>query len=168
MKKLANYGRTFVLLIWKKRFIGLAAMVLVVALSLPQMIEANDGLDQAMQAFIQAMQSRNSQGVLAAFSRKTPWRYVTFSSFTKKLNSRASVTYAEMARDFKARGGYWYDKFMENRPTEHFRDEYFRGQKWPRYGNTFFPGPKESSGLYIKWRQEGGNWVIAEIGEYLT
>jgi len=151
-----------------KKFMGVAALVLVVALSLPQMLEANDGLDQAMQAFIQAVQNRNSQGVLAAFSHKTLWRYVTFNSFTKKVNSRVTVTYAEMARDFKARKGWWYDKFMENPPTEHFRDEYFRGQKWLRHGTTFFPGPKETSGLYIKWRQEGGNWVIAEIGEYLT
>lgn len=153
------------------KFIRVTGLLLVMALCFPQMVlaaEANDGLDRAMQTFTQAMHSRDRQGVLAAFSRTTPWKYISFNGFTNKQDSQSSVTYAEMAREFKARKGFWYDKFMENRPTEHFRDEYFHGQKWLRQGNTFFANPKEPSGFFLKWRQEGGKWVIAEIGEYLT
>ena len=134
-----------------------SVVILGLTLSLAgQVSPAADGMDRAMQAFTQAVQSRDSQGVLAAFSPGSPWKYVLFSSTDgkRKIEGQVTITYAEMARDFKARRGNWYYKFIENRPTEHFCDEYFRGQKWLRHGNTLFPGPKETSGLYIKWRRQ--------------
>lgn len=149
---------------------GYSGLVLAVGLCLPQTVlgaKPDDGLDRAMQDFVQAVQSRSSQGVLAAFSRTTPWKYLAFHPITDKLESQVTVSYAEMAREFKARKGEWYYMFMENRPTEHFRDENFRGQKWLRRGTTFYSNSKEPKGFYIKWRQEGDRWVIAEIRDYL-
>lgn len=156
--------------IQRKWGMSMAGLVLSMGLCLPQTVlgaKTADGLDRAMQDFVQAVQSRNSQGVLVAFSRTTPWKYVLFNPITDKLESQVTVPYAEMARDFKARKGEWYYKFLENRPTEHFRDENFRGQKWLRQGTTFFANPEKPTGFYIKWRQEGNGWVIVEIRDYL-
>jgi hypothetical protein len=46
-----------------KRLIGVAGLLLVMALCFPQMVlaaEADDGLDRAMQAFKQAVHNRDS------------------------------------------------------------------------------------------------------------
>jgi hypothetical protein len=153
-----------------KNKLGIVALVaLVLAFTwVGCCLAAEDDLDRAMQSFVQAMQARNTQEVLGAFSRTSPWKYKSFNAMTNKLDSQVAVSFAEMAKDFKARKGNWYYMFIENRPTEHFRDENFRGQKWLRKGNTFFANPKEPTGFYIKWRQDGKKWVIAEIGDYVS
>jgi len=145
----------------------LAGLVLVVALCLPQMVqsvEANDDLDQAMQALIQAVRSQNSQGVLAAFSRSTPWRYVDYEPPDLQQFTQKTVTYAEMARDFKARRG-WYQYFLVDREGGcNIREEFRPGMKWHRQGTTFVRHPNDPKVFYLKWRQEGSKWVIAEFG----
>lgn len=146
------------------KFMGVAALVLVVALSLPQMLEANDGLDQAMQNFVQAMQSRNTQGVLAAFSRTSPWRYVDYEPPDLKQFTQKTVTSAEMARDFKARTG-WYQYFLVDPEGGcNIREEFRPGMEWHRRGTTFVRHPDDPKVCYLKWRQERGKWVIAEFG----
>ena len=146
--------------------VGLA-LALAVAMNLPQMAakaEAADDLDRAMQAFIQAMQSRNSQGGLAAFSRTAPWRYVVYEQHELKQFTQKTVTYAEMARDFKARIG-WYQYFLIDREWGcNIREEFRPGMKWHRRGTTFVRHPDDPKVFYLKWRQEGSKWVIAEFG----
>lgn len=150
-----------------KNFIGMAGLVLALALCLPQMVvkaEADDGLDRAMQAFIQDMRSCNSHGVLAAFSRITPWRYMVYEPPDLRQFSQKTVTYAEMARDFKARKG-WYQFFLVDRNWGcNIREEFRPGMEWHRTGTTFVRHPNDPKVFFLTWRQEGGRWVIAEFG----
>lgn len=150
-----------------KKIIGVAGLVLALALCLPQMVvkaEANDDLDQAMQTFVQAIRSRNSHGVLAAFSRTAPWRYVDYEPPDLKQFTQKTVTYAEMARDFKARKG-WYQYFLVDPEGGcNIREEFRPGMKWHRQGTTFVRHPNDPKVFYLKWRQEGSKWVIAEFG----
>lgn len=156
-----------------KKFMGMAGLVLVMILCIAQIaqeVEANDGLDQAMQAFVQAMKIKNSQGVLAAFSRTTPWRFVSYTMSYKgsemvcKLYDQKSYHYSEMERDFKARSG-WYNFFMvDGAPNTGETSAIRSTDKWHRRGTTFVVDPKNPKFFYVKWGQEGQKWVITEIG----
>lgn len=124
----------------------------------------SDGLDETMEAFIQAVRSRNSPGVLAGFSRSTPWRYVSYTIGTNHVY-RKVVDYGKVARDFKAHKG-WYEFFMIDTTEGTERPLGSRTPtKWHRRGLTFVVYPDEPKAFYIKWRQERDKWVIAEIGE---
>ena len=154
---------------WSKHkyFIGMAGLFLALALCLPQMVqrvEATDDLDQAMQNLIQAVRGRNSQGVLAAFSRTAPWLYVQYTIGTNHV-SQKTVVYGKVQRDFKARKG-WYEFFMIDKTEGTERPLGSRTPtKWHRRGTTFLVNPEYPNAFYFKWRKEGGRWVIAEIGE---
>jgi len=55
-----------------KKLIGVAGLLLALALWMPQLVLGtgpDGGLDCAMQAFSNAMKSKNAAGILAAFSR---------------------------------------------------------------------------------------------------
>jgi hypothetical protein len=123
------------------------------------------GVDGAMGAFSQAMHWKNPQGVLAAFSRQTPWRYIDYEIGTGKELSSRMVTFAQMAADFQRRTG-WYRVFMDEPHGYTFMVEFIHGKPWPRRGAETFVLPEAgTSKTHITWRQEGGRRVIAEIGE---
>jgi hypothetical protein len=123
------------------------------------------GVDAAMQAFSQAMYRKNPQGVLAAFSRTSPWRYVNYEIGTGKVRSSRMVSFAQMAADFQGKTG-WYRFFLDEPDGYTFMVEFIHGKPWHRRGaNKFVPPEVGTSKTHITWRQEGGRWVIAEIGE---
>lgn len=123
------------------------------------------GLGQAMNAFVQAMVSKDSQGVLAAFSPQQPWRFVGYEIGTGRQNASNMVNFAQMSNDFQTRGG-WYHFFFDEPNGYTFRLNFLKGVKWKKQGTTFHRASKDKSVRhYIKWRQEGGRWVIAEIGD---
>ena len=123
------------------------------------------GPDAAMQAFIQAMHRKNPQGVLAAFSRQSPWQYVSYEIGSgKELSSRA-VSFKQMAADFQRKTG-WYNFFFAKPNGYTFMVLFLRGEPWHQRGADIFVPPEAGTArTHISWRQEGGRWVIAEIGE---
>ena len=47
-----------------------------------------------------------------------------------------------------------------------FRVNFLDGKMWKKRGPHTFVAPDSDSGnTYVAWRQEGGTWVIAQIGE---
>jgi hypothetical protein len=154
----------------KESFISVSAvaLVLTMALCFPQIVlaaEANGGLDQAMQTFSQAIHNRNSQVVLASFSRATPCRFIDYDNVNYKPVYQTTVSYTQLARDFKTRKG-WYEILLTDRKSSGavFREDFGPGKKWHRQGTTFVLHPDNPNVFYLKWRQEGGKWVIVEIG----
>jgi len=123
------------------------------------------GVDGAMGAFIQAMHRKIPQGVLAAFSRQSPWRYVNYEIGSGRELSPRMVSFKQMAADFQRKTGW--DNFFFAKPNGYtFMVLFLRGEPWHQRGaNTFVPPEVGTAKTHITWRQEGGRWVIGEIGE---
>ena len=147
-----------------KKAVWLAILVLtVLALGQVQWAGAQDS-EAAMRDFTQAMFKKNPQGVLAAFSRQSPWRYVAFEIGSGKQLSAEMIAPAKMATDFQKKTG-WYNFFLAEPNGYTFMVLFFEGKPWKKRGpDTFAPSDGDTK-TRIKWRQEGSRWVIAEIAE---
>jgi hypothetical protein len=135
----------------------------VMGLSYAQWTEAQT-VDAAMNDFTQAMYRKNPQKVLAAFSQQSPWRYVNFEIGSGKQMGSQMITPNKMSADFQKKTG-WYSFFFAEPNGYTFMVLFFEGKPWKKQGSDRFTPPGSDSKTYIKWRQEGGKWVIAEIGE---
>ncbi len=145
------------------------AVVLALLLVMPGAGSAADskdsGLQKAMKSFVQAMVRKDSNGILAAFSQRNPWRFVGYEIGTGRPLESKMVSFAQMSRDFRARKG-WYHFFFDDPNGYTFRINFGKGEVWKRRGTTYARSSGDRSVRhYIKWRQEGGKWVIAEIGD---
>ena len=151
--------------------IGIVVLLMTLALCLPQLVlgaGADGGLDRTMQVFVAAVKSRNPAGILAAFSRTTPWQHVTYDVTNQsRVGSRTAVTYTQMERDFHKKTG-WYDRFFGFEGAQMLCDNINYMGKGITKGTTFTPVDSTLGRFYIKWRQEGGRWVIEEIGETVS
>jgi hypothetical protein len=126
---------------------------------------ADQGPDQAMRAFIDAVVRRDKAGILASFSTTSPWQYVGYEIGTGKIIAKKMVTYQVMAKDFAGRQG-WYRFFFDEPDGYTFRINFRAGEMWKKKGpNTFVCPQSDSGNTYVTWRQEGGKWVIQRIGE---
>lgn len=144
--------------------VWLATLALtVVGLGLAQWSEAQE-VDAAMHNFTQAMYQKNPQKVLAAFSRQSSWKYVNFEIGSGKQLSSRMVPFNKMATDFQKKTG-WYNFFFAEPNGYTFMVLFFEGKPWEKHGSDRFTPPGSDAKTFIKWRQEGGKWVISEIGE---
>jgi hypothetical protein len=126
---------------------------------------ADQGPDQAMRAFIDAVVQRNPAGILASFSKASPWQYVGYEIGTGKIISKKMIPYAVMAKDFAGKQG-WYRFFFDDPDGYTFRINFRAGEMWKKKGPATFVCPQSDSGnTYVTWRQEGGTWVIQRIAE---
>ncbi len=123
------------------------------------------GVNEAMQSFIQAMAQKNLPGILAAFSQQAPWKYQPYEIGTGRLLKAAVVSPKKMADDFQKKQG-WYNFFLAEPNGYTFRLNFMRHQPWKKRGADTFVAPDSDSGnTYVKWRLEGQRWVIGVIGE---
>lgn len=122
-------------------------------------------VNEAMQSFIQAMAQKKPDGILAAFSQQTPWKYQPYEIGTGRPLKAAVVAPKQMATDFQKKQG-WYNFFLEEPDGYTFRLNFMRNLPWKKRGADTFVAPESDSGnTYVKWRPEGQRWVIAVIGE---
>jgi len=132
---------------------------------------ANDkegaALYAAMRRFINALQNKDRAAFLAAFSRSAPFHALNPQNIGSKTHYRAAVSYAELAADVnKKQGWYWtYLERGEKGDMDAFVDNLQGGKAWTRVpGNKFVPpGSELTSSTFVKWRKQGGRWVIEEI-----
>ena len=142
-------------------------MVLVMAMMSCGYIQqaCAQGVNEAMQSFIQAMAQKNPNGILSGFSQQTPWRYQPYEIGTGRPLKAAVVNPKRMADDFQQKQG-WYDFFLADPNGYTFRLNFMRNKPWKKRGADTFVAPESDSGnTYVKWRLEGQRWVIAVIGE---
>jgi hypothetical protein len=126
---------------------------------------ADQGPDQAMRSFIDAMVRKDKSAVLAFFSPTSPWQYMGYEIGTNKVVANKMINYQVMAKDFAAQKG-WYGFFFHEPNGYTFRVNFLDGKMWKKRGpNTFVCPQSESGNTYITWKQEGGKWVIQKIGE---
>jgi hypothetical protein len=152
-----------------KKFICMIVLLLALALCLPRLVlgaEADGNLDRAMQAFVNAVKSKNAAGILAAFSRTNPWILVIYDVNNQRVPaSRTPVSYTRMQADFRNKTGLYEDFFGFEGPQMLCDNIIYMKKGIIRKGTTFTPGDRTLGRFYITWRQEGGKWVISEIGE---
>ena len=118
-------------------------------------------LDVAMRKFIRALKKRDVEGFLSLFSRQK------FFYANNPMNAmRVAISYAELAADLRKKGD-WYFTYLERGDGgdyDVFVDNIGEGEMWRVDGVRYVPpGSEISSPTYVKWRREGGKWVIDEI-----
>ncbi len=121
----------------------------------------------AMRRLINALQNKDRTAFLASFSRSSPFFALNPQNIGSKTHYRAAVSYSQLAADLnKKRGLYWtYLVRGEGGERDSFVDNLQSGKAWTRVpGNKFVPpGAEITSSTFVKWRKEGGRWVIEEI-----
>jgi hypothetical protein len=116
---------------------------------------ADQGPDQAMRAFNDAVVRKDAAAVLSFFPRNSRWQYFAYEIGTGKLVTVRTITASEMKRDFAKKQG-WYEEFFSEGPGYFFGVNFLHGTKWKKTGpNTF--------NNCITWKQEGDKWVIEKI-----
>lgn len=126
---------------------------------------AGKDLDKTMKSFIDAMVRKDKSAVLSFFSQSSPWKYVSYEIGTVKVTGTSMVSYAVMAKDFANKKG-WYGFFFHEPNGYTFQVNFQKGVMWKKKGADTFVYPQSHlDKTYIKWKQEGGKWVIQEIGE---
>jgi hypothetical protein len=133
-------------------------------------------LEAAMREYIDALAARDDRRFLALFTRTTPVLVVD------NIESPAHVgtlTAAEMARDFRKRDGWYHVIFGENvdpvtgdRELDYYAEGFDNRMMWRRHGPGLYVKPWSSldDGLrrmsYVRWKKDGGRWVVEEIGHF--
>lgn len=119
----------------------------------------------AMRKFVASLKNQDVKTFLSLFSRRKPWRYVGTITEARQV---MVVRYSVLARELTNKTG-WYETLFEAEGLDCFRDHIVssEGKMWKRLsGNKFVPPNDEGDGrVYVKWRKEGGGWVVDEIGE---
>jgi hypothetical protein len=153
-----------------KLYLGIILLLVTSGIGYAQGLYKN-GPDQAMRAFVSAIKSRNATSVLAAFSKTTPWQNAQYGTDRPGVvANRVRITYGQLSNDFSHHKG-WYQQFLGTNPEPEIEGCYTladiikKVSKWYKSGNTFGISSGKSPPFYIKWRPEGGKWVIAEIGD---
>jgi hypothetical protein len=121
----------------------------------------------AMRKFINALRSRNTTAFLSLFSRTRPFYHLNPMNVGSKEHFRYRITYARLAADVRKKGELYYlliergdggnyDAFVDHVPD---------GTMWIRVKGSKFVPPDSNitSHTYVRWRKEGGRWVIDEI-----
>jgi hypothetical protein len=126
---------------------------------------ADQGPDQAMRSFIDAVVRKDKSAILSFFSPSSPWQYLGYEIGTGKVVANKMVKYEVMAKDFGAKKG-WYGFFFDEPNGYTFRVNFSKGEMWKNKGPNTFVCPQSHSGnTYVTWKPEGGKWVIQKIGE---
>ena len=126
---------------------------------------SDQGPDQAMRAFIDAMVRKDKSAVLAFFSPGSPWQYMGYEIGTNKVVANKMVSYPVMTKDFAAKQG-WYGFFFHEPNGYTFRVNFLGGKMWKKSSPNTFVSPDSDSGRpAITWKPEGGKWVIQKISE---
>ncbi|HEX8210996.1 MAG TPA: hypothetical protein VF584_12550 [Longimicrobium sp.] len=132
-------------------------------------------LEAAMREYINAFAAGDPQRFLALLPRTSPIRW--FNTFVDDTIG-SSDTRSELAESFRKKDEVYHELFtgFEDGGTEKLYDfyaEHFQGADkpamWRRYSDTIFVDPtylasNTRSGIYVKWKKEGGRWVVVQIG----
>lgn len=116
-------------------------------------------VETAMRKFIDALKTKDVAAFLSLFSRSR------FIYANNPLNvTRITVPYSELENDLRKKGD-WYLTYFGGGGLDAFIDNIGDGEMWLRVGGPKFvpPGSDAESATYVRWRKEGGKWVIDEI-----
>ena len=152
-------------------------MILVSGLPLPPVpgvqAQPRPGLDERMHEFIVSVDRLGPEGLVRYFPTTGDVMYRRTTHTAEE--TRAGVwrfPASEVSGALAAYGPLWesFEMQYEAQPVGLFAHQVkLRAGRWRRVRGTRFvpPGADASSPIYVEWRQEGTNWVIAEFGDEL-
>ena len=137
------------------------------ALEYSQSDKEGAALYAAMRRFINALRDKDRVAFLACFARSKPFYALNPMNLGSRTHYRSVVSYAQLAADVnRKRGWYWtYLERGENGKMDAFVDNLQSNKAWTRApGNQFVaPGAEITNSTFVKWRKEGGRWVVDTI-----
>jgi hypothetical protein len=118
-----------------------------------------------MDRFIAALQQQDVEAFLALFSTGQTWAYTGTLTETPRVDA---VTYARLDADLHARQGLW-EALFDAEGDDCFRDwvEGTGPEAWMETTPNRFVRERIDGreAVYVEWRQEGGRWFVAAIGD---
>lgn len=128
-------------------------------------------LEQRMNSFLQAVNRRKADTVATLFPRTGDWTYLhtTYLERGRHVGVRR-FRGGEALQAIRARGPLWepFTIQYEGQPIGLFAHQVMlRGTAWRRVRGTRFvpPGAPASSGIFVEWRHEEGEWVVSAFGD---
>ncbi len=109
---------------------------------------ADQGPDQAMRSFIDAVVRKDKSAILSSFSPSSPWQYVGYEIGTGKVIATKTVSYQVMAKDFASQKG-WYGFFFAEPNGYTFRINFRPGEMWKKKGRNTYVCPAERFGQHL-------------------
>jgi hypothetical protein len=139
-----------------------------------QATRADPALEARMAGFSRAVRTKDQASLLTFFSSTRSWRlHETYMGPDEEPDAVVDISVARMQREFRQRDGVYY-VFLGSGAgiVGTMKWTMSQGGGWSYLGGgRFVPrGDGEDSGSprtfpYVQWRQEGGRWVIDEIGD---
>jgi hypothetical protein len=124
---------------------------------------AAQGVDAAMQGFFEAMINKDSNALLAFFPQQSNFKLIPYVIGSNTPEKIGNVSYSRVKNDFSNKKGL-YVFFFEKPNGWTYNVEFRRGEPWKKRSGNVFTAPESSMGhTYLKWKQEGDNWVIDEL-----
>ena len=116
-----------------------------------------------MQAFVSALKARDVEGLLQCFSRSASFHFTT----TNMRDDGAPFNYMQLQKGLMPCGDF-VDAIFGDDGDDSLRDyvEHSSTAPWLRTSGMRFvpPGYDAHSLVFVRWRKEGGRYVVAEIG----
>lgn len=121
-------------------------------------------LERRMATWVQALRDNDTAAFLACYSKARPSRYENTLASPRRIDR---IAYGRLAADLGGRTG-WYEVFFDAGGDDVFRDHVKAdgGKRWRRKGTTFTPPQADAAGhVFVRWRREGGTWVVDSVAE---
>ncbi len=137
----------------------------------PVAVADESSLKERADAFLRAVRRTNADSIAVFFPREADWTYVHTAHH--RDGDRTAIRRfrgAESLAAIRLRGPLWasFEIQYESQPIGLFAHQVMlRGRGWRRVrGNRFVPpGAPASSPIFVEWRREGDQWVIAAFGD---
>ncbi|SDT99884.1 hypothetical protein SAMN05444156_1350 [Verrucomicrobium sp. GAS474] len=151
---------------------GLAAILIVGLAALAPGSGANqstDGLDEAMQTYMNAILTGDKSAFLNCFSRSSNWRFISYRAKTHATVRNTSMNYEETAKEMAREGGLW-SAFFGGTDAYRYRDRIADHplRVWTKDETHSFTIPRSEGVIsFVRWArdEDSGRWVIKIIGD---
>ncbi len=125
----------------------------------------NTGLDDAMNAYLSAVTNENVSGLVNLMPEEKSFRFNSYGGSSGNIMGTGTYTKDQVAADFSRKGELFFAIFQGNSQYR-YRDRIESApiDKWIQKRSVYHwqDGSLKS---YVKWRREGDDWKLDEVGD---
>ncbi len=129
--------------------------------------KSSDGLDAAMQAYLNCIVGGDKETFLTFFSKTNNWRFISYRAVTHATVRNTSITYEDTIHEMSKEGGLW-SAFFDGTDQYRYRDRIAHHplRTWTRDETTYNIPRSEGVISFVRWaKDDDGRWVIKIIGD---